>query len=58
MISELHQMGCTLTENQKLIALFDALLDSWSNLKLILDHSDTLTTFDEYESHLIHQVNK
>lgn len=57
MLSELWSVWCILTENQKMIALFESLIDdSLFNLKMILIHSGKIKTFDNYANHLVHQV--
>ena len=53
MIGALRNVGCKLTENQKIIAMHRSLPESWAQIKMILNHTDSITTFRDFCGHLI-----
>jgi transposase InsO family protein len=56
MIGALRNVGCKLTENQKIIAMHRSLPESWAQIKTILNHTDSITTFRDFCGHLVREV--
>ncbi|XP_058114354.1 uncharacterized protein LOC131257589 [Magnolia sinica] len=56
MIGALRNVGCKLTENQKIIAMHRSLPESWAQIKRILNHTDSITTFRDFCGHLVREV--
>ena len=56
MIGALMNVGCKLTENQKIIAMHRSLPESWAQIKTILNHTDSITTFRDFCGHLVREV--
>ncbi|EPS62306.1 hypothetical protein M569_12485 [Genlisea aurea] len=52
MMSELHNAGHQLTEEQKIQAVIRSLPNSWEHMKMHLTHSENVRTFDDVSRHL------